>query len=190
MKRLLLTILCLLFTYPCFAGEPIQLAMMNPWVAGSVVNETPCSIMGSQETTGGSGSSTAGYLFGNLITVSGTCYVNKVYYYAYTDCAAGDVKLAVYATSGGHPTGDPIAISDEIPFESSSGWYSANITKTTLNAGTYALIASSASVCVYFITGSDEYMSYDSSNYPTNPFTTWSGTSTSSSTISMYIRGE
>lgn len=36
MKRLLLTILCVLFAYPCFAAEPIQLARMNPWVAGSV----------------------------------------------------------------------------------------------------------------------------------------------------------
>lgn len=35
MKRLLLNLLCLLFAYPCFAAEPIQLARMNPWVAGS-----------------------------------------------------------------------------------------------------------------------------------------------------------
>lgn len=36
MKRLLLNLLCVLFAYPCFAGEPIQLARMSPWVAGSV----------------------------------------------------------------------------------------------------------------------------------------------------------
>jgi len=36
MKRLFLNLLCLLFAYPCFAAEPIQLARMSPWVAGSV----------------------------------------------------------------------------------------------------------------------------------------------------------
>ena len=43
MKRLLLNLLCLLFAYPCFAAEPIQLARMSPWVAGSVTVSGSCS---------------------------------------------------------------------------------------------------------------------------------------------------
>lgn len=49
MKRLLLTLLCLLFAYPCFAAEPIQLARMSPWVAGSVA-ATSCTEKDGQKT--------------------------------------------------------------------------------------------------------------------------------------------
>jgi hypothetical protein len=42
MKRLLLTLLCLLFAYPCFAAEPIQLARMNPYIA-AVNSSATCS---------------------------------------------------------------------------------------------------------------------------------------------------
>jgi len=50
MKRLLLTLLCVLFAYPCFAAEPIQLARMNPWVAGSVASSAgPCDNLGSNQ---------------------------------------------------------------------------------------------------------------------------------------------
>jgi len=49
MKRLLLNLLCVLFAYPCFAAEPIQLARMNPWVAGSVAS-APASCTTSNDS--------------------------------------------------------------------------------------------------------------------------------------------
>jgi len=53
MKRLFLTFLCVLFAYPCFAAEPIQLARMNPWVAGSVAANSCSSGTEDQSQTAG-----------------------------------------------------------------------------------------------------------------------------------------
>lgn len=53
MKRLLLIALCLLiFPWtPCQSAEPIQLARMNPWVAGSVAAEIGDGIIGGTDNS-------------------------------------------------------------------------------------------------------------------------------------------
>lgn len=95
MKRLLLTLLCVLFAYPCFAGEPIQLARMNPWVAGSGVATTadPC---GCPDVS---------------------------YKFCYTGDYSGDAKKACYKTPGGVITqkagttgGSPTITSDYVSY--------------------------------------------------------------------------
>lgn len=142
MIRILLIVLCLLiFPWtPCQAAENVQLARMNPWVAGSVATTTSCTTSNDTELinqgSNASNSSLKTSCIATRFDITANTYISEMLPNVYFYDGAADMTCSIFTVVDSKPGVEVAGTSVTNNINSTAGFKSMIISPSVLLTGT------------------------------------------------------